>query len=238
MLQITRDCSRLLQTALDCSWLLETAPDCSRLLQTAPDCSRLLQTAWIWCRLFQTAPFCSRNFCTWQNFGKWMKKWNLRFHNAVPRLNTIPHACKSHFAANLLLKSRICIIFDAEYENRPQNALRLFLNRRFTPTCHCVQNDWIQSRTLAKVISQQICFWIHVSALFLSLNAKTDSKMLCELASNAFQSTFYYHVPLCAKSHFQIALFKCISLSEWSHIWAGFFFLSTLHDWLSVWAWN
>ena len=121
-------------------------------------------------------------------------------------------------------------IFEAEYENRPQNALRLFLNRRFTPTCHCVQNDWIQSRTLAKVILQQICFWIHVSALFLSLNTKIDSKMLFELASTAFQSTFYYQWPLYAKCHFQIALFKCISLTEWSHIWAGFFFLNALRD--------
>ena len=111
-------------------------------------------------------------------------------------------------------------------------------SRIFTPTCHCVQIDWINSRAHAQIILQQICFWSHESALFLSLDTKINSKMLCKLASTAIQSTFYSHVPLCAKWHFQIALFKCISLTEWSHIWARFFFLSTLHDWLSVWAWN
>ena len=43
----------------------------------------------------------------------WVRS-TLRSHNAFPRLNTVPHTCKSHFPANLLLRSRICIISVAE----------------------------------------------------------------------------------------------------------------------------
>ena len=57
-----------------------------------------------------------RHFCTWQNSAS---------TNAVLRLNTIPHTCKSHFPANLLLRSRICIIFVAEYANRFQHVPRI-----------------------------------------------------------------------------------------------------------------